>query len=64
MDSLRQGGLRILGIQNMNTALLTRQVARLMSPQKHLVTQVLKESYSRGLNWEKYAAPIQGSSPF
>ena len=44
--------------------LLTKWVARLMSSQEDLITQILKESYGRGLNWEKYTTPIQGASPF
>ena len=44
------GGLRILNIQKMNTAVLTKQVASLVSSFDDLVTQVLKESYGKGLN--------------
>ena len=35
-----------------------------MSSRDDLVTQVLKESYGKGLTWERYAALTQGASPF
>ena len=60
----KEGGLGILDIHNMSTTLLTKWVARLMSSREDLVTQILKESYGRDLNWEKYAAPIYGASSF
>ena len=51
-------------MQKINTMLLIKWVARFMSSRESLITQVLKESYDRGLNWERYAAPLQGASPF
>ena len=35
-----------------------------MSSREDLVTQILKESYDKELNWEKYAAPVHGASSF
>ena len=35
-----------------------------MSSREDLVTQILKESYSRELNWDKFAAPVHGTSSF
>ena len=35
-----------------------------MSSLEDLVTQILNESYSKELNWEKYAAPVHGASSF
>ena len=34
-----------------------------MSSRDDQVTKVLKESYGRGLTWERYAALTQGASP-
>ena len=42
---IQTGGLGILDLQKMNTALLAKWVARFMSSQEDLVMQVLKESY-------------------
>ena len=61
---IKAGGLGILDIQNMSMTLLTKWVAGLMSSFKDLVIQSLKESYGRGLDWEKYTALVQGVSPF
>ena len=35
-----------------------------MSSWEDLVTQVLKESYGKELNWERYIVPFQGASSF
>ena len=43
------GELRIINIQKMNMALLTKWVARIMSSRDDLVTKVLKESCGTGL---------------
>ena len=43
---IQTGGLGILDLQKMNTALLAKWVARFMSSQEDLVMQVLKESYA------------------
>ena len=48
----------------MNTKLLEKWVAKFMSSWEDLVTQVLKESYDRELNWERYTVPFQGASSF
>ena len=61
---IQAGGLGILDSQKMNTALLEKWVARFMSSQKDLVTQVLKENCGRELNWERYTAPFQRASSF
>ena len=47
-------GLRILSLHAMTTTLSTKQVARLMSHQEDLTTQVLHDYYDRGLNLERY----------
>ena len=52
------GGLGNLDIHKMNMTLVAKWVARFMSPREDLVTQVLKESYGRELNWERYTAPF------
>ena len=43
-------GLGILDLQKSNTMLREKWVARFMSSQEDLVTQVLKESYGKELN--------------
>ena len=55
---IQAGGLGILDLQKMNTVVLATWVARFMSSQEDLVKQILKESYSRELNWERYTAPF------
>ena len=58
------GGLGIINIHKMNTTFQPKWVARFLSSREDLITQVLKESYGRELNGDRYAAPFQGASPF
>ena len=47
-----EGGLGVLHIQSMNTALLTKWVERIIGPRDNLAMSVLRDSYGRRLNWE------------
>ena len=58
---IKQGGLGVLHIQSMNTALLKKWVDRIMGPQDDLVISVLRDNSGRRLNWDSQSAPIKGA---
>ena len=56
------GGLRVLHLQNMNMALLTKWVARIMGSQEDLTISILRPNYGKGLNWDTQLSSIRGVS--
>ena len=48
---IKRGGLGILHVQIMNTALLMKWVTKTMGPQEDPATLILKDNYGRGLDW-------------
>ena len=48
----RAGALGVLDLQAMNTALLTKWVAKVMNHQGDVTMQILKDQYGKNLNWE------------
>ena len=62
--SLTDGGLRIRHVQHTNPALLCKWVAQVMKPADDIVSCLLHEMYGCSLDWNVWATPQQGDSPF
>ena len=59
-----QGGLGVPHLQQANTALLTKWVARLMQPSGEMVVTILRDEYSASLDWHRWQTPQRGDSAF
>ena len=63
-QSIKGGGLGILHMQSINTALLTKWVTRIMGPEEDLAALILRDNYNMGLDWVTRFATNRGASPF
>ena len=61
---LTDGGLGIRHVQHNNAALLCKWVARVMKPADDIVSRLLHEMYGCSLDWNVWATPQRGDSPF
>ena len=59
-----QGGLGVPHFQQVNMALLTRWVARLMHPSGDMVAAILHDGYGASLDWQMWQTPQRGDSAF
>ena len=61
---LSDGGLGIRHLHHNNSALMCKWIARVMKPEDDMLSHLLHEMYGSTLDWNMWATPQRGDSPF